>query len=85
MSSKEEVRMAIPEKQSPSSTQSPNAGNKGKITEAAHSHGGKSQPQNESAMNRMANSDQIHRTESPQRKIITGAALGKTGQRNKES
>lgn len=44
----------------------------------------KSHPQNSSAMNNMAGDDIIHRNESPQRRIISGASLGKKGQRDRQ-
>ena len=39
----------------------------------------KTKPQNESAENNMARNNRIQQTESNQRRVITGAALGKTG------
>ncbi len=47
--------------------------------EFSHKSGMKTEPQNESAMNYMARNDSIKRTTSSQRRVITGAALGKTG------
>jgi hypothetical protein len=47
--------------------------------EFSHKSGIKTEPQNASAQNNMARDNRIKRTNSSHRRIITGAALGKTG------
>ncbi len=42
--------------------------------------GSKNQAQNASALNNMSRADRVKRTSSTNRRIITGAAVGKTGQ-----
>jgi hypothetical protein len=52
--------------------------------QTSENSGGKVHFQNEAALNQMSDSDRIHRNESAQRRTITGASLGKKGQRDKE-